>query len=121
MSADVLLAHLENVKRTGDGRWIARCPAHNDRRPSLTVKETPQGVILVKCWSGCSVAEVMNAVGLDMTALFPEKTSVGGKPEGRPFPAADVLRALSFETMIVSLTAIRMAEGKQVVGELNRL
>jgi hypothetical protein len=115
MSADVLLAHLENGKRTGDGRWLARCPAHADRRPSLSVRETPEGVLLVKCWSGCSASEVMAAVGLEMSALFPEKINVDGtKPERRPFPAADVLRAVSFETMIVSLAAADMAAGKTI-------
>lgn len=117
MSADILLAHLENVKRTGDGRWIARCPAHKDRRASLAVRELGDGRVLAHCFAGCSIAEVLAAVGLDIAALFPEKTYVGGKPERRPFPATDVLRALSFETMIVSLTAIRMAEGKPVVGD----
>lgn len=117
MSADALLAHLENVKRTGDGRWIARCPAHEDRRASLAVRELGSGVILAHCFAGCSISEVLDAVGLDMTTLFPEKTIVNGKPERRPFPATDVLRALSFETMIVSLTAIRMVEGKPVAGD----
>lgn len=117
MSADALLAHLENVKRTGDGRWLARCPAHADGRPSLSVKETGEGVVLLKCWAGCSAAEVMAAVGLDMSALFPEKTILGGKPERRPFPAADILRAVSFETMIVSLAAAQLAKGKRLAAE----
>lgn len=116
MSADILLAHLENVKHTGDGRWIARCPAHEDRRASLAVRELGDGRVLAHCFAGCSVTEVLGAVGLDMAALFPEKTIVDGRPERRPFPATDVLRALSFETMIISLTALRLAEGKPVVG-----
>lgn len=122
MSADTLLAHLENVKRTGEGRWLARCPAHDDKRPSLSVRETSEGIVLLKCWSGCSAAEVVAAVGLEMTALFPEKTIVGGERERRPFPAADVLRAVSFETMIVSLAAAQMARGKPLAGDdLERL
>lgn len=122
MSVDALLAQLENVKRTGDGRWLARCPAHEDKRPSLSVKETAEGVVLLKCWSGCSAADVVAAVGLDMTALFPEKTIVDGKPERRPFPAADILRAVSFETMIVSLAAAQLAKGKPLAdADLERL
>lgn len=122
MSVDALLAQLENVKRTGDGRWLARCPAHEDKRPSLSVKETAEGVVLLKCWSGCSAAEVVAAVGLDMAALFPEKAIVDGKPERRPFPAADILRAVSFETMIVSLAAAQLAKGKPLAAaDLERL
>lgn len=114
MSAVALLAQLENVKRTGDGRWLARCPAHEDRRASLTVRELSDGRVLAHCFAGCSINEVVSAAGLDMTVLFPEKTIVDGKPERRPFPAADILRAVSFETMIVSLAAAQLAKGKSL-------
>jgi hypothetical protein len=117
MSADTLLAHLDNIKRTGAGRWIARCPAHEDRRASLAVRELDDGRVLVHCFAGCSVYEVLGAVGLDMAALFPEKTLDGGKPERRPFPASDVLRAVSVEAMVVALAAFQMAKGKPIVGD----
>lgn len=117
MSADALLARLESVKRTGDGRWIARCPAHEDRRASLAVRELADGRVLAHCFAGCAVSEVLDAAGLDMAALFPEKTTLNGKPERRPFPAADVLRAVSFETMIVALAALDMAKGKRLSDE----
>jgi hypothetical protein len=122
VSADVLLSQLENVKRTGDGRWLARCPAHEDRRASLAVRELGDGRVLAHCFAGCSIAEVIGAVGLDMAALFPEKNIVDGKPERRPFPAADILRAVSFETLIVSLAAAQLVKGKPLVGDdLERL
>ncbi len=122
MSVDALLAHLDGVKRTGEGRWLARCPAHDDKRPSLSVRETSDGVVLLKCWSGCSTAEVVAAVGLDLAALFPEKTIDGGKPERRPFPAADILRAVSFEALIVSIAAADLAAGKTITHpDLERL
>jgi hypothetical protein len=117
MSADTLLSALDHVKRTGDGRWIARCPAHADRRASLAIRELPDGRVLVHCFAGCAVAEVVGAVGLDMTALFPEKNIVDGKPERRPFPASDVLRAVSFETMIVALAAAQLAKGTPLADE----
>lgn len=116
MSADALLDHLEGVKRTGDGRWLARCPAHEDRRASLAVRELGDGRVLAHCFAGCSIAEVLGAVGLEMSALFPEK-QIDGKPERRPFPAADILRAVSFETMIVSLAAAQLAKGKKLAAE----
>jgi hypothetical protein len=123
MSADVLLSHLENVKRTGDGRWLARCPAHEDRRASLTVRELGDGRVLAHCFAGCAINEVVSAAGLDMTVLFPEKIIADGtKPERRPFPASDVLRAMSFETMIVSIAAADMAAGKMIKpADLERL
>lgn len=117
MSAEALLAQLESFKRTGDGRWIARCPAHEDRRASLAVRELGDGRVLAHCFAGCSINEVLAAVGLEMSALFPEKITLDGKPERRPFPAADVLRAVSFETLIVSLAAAQLAKGKPIAGD----
>ena len=123
MTADVLLSHLENVKRTGDGRWLARCPAHADKRASLTVRELSDGRVLAHCFAGCSINEVVGAVGLEMSALFPEKiTTDGSAPERRPFPAADILRAVSAETMIVSIAALDLAKGKTLAAaDLERL
>ena len=42
--------------------WVCRCPAHDDHRPSLSVAETRDGKILVKCWSGCRQDDVLDAL-----------------------------------------------------------
>lgn len=112
MSADALLSRLENVKRTGPGRWIARCPAHADKRASLSVRELEDGRILVHDFAQCSVQEVVAAVGLDMAALFPEREMQHGKPERRPIPAADILRCVAFEALVVSAAAGAMLAGE---------
>lgn len=112
MAADQLLSQLENVKRTGPGRWIARCPAHADKRASLSIRELEDGRILVHDFAGCSVQEVVAAVGLDMAALFPEREIQHGKPERRPIPAADILRCVAFEALIVSVAAGAMLAGE---------
>jgi DNA primase len=48
MSAEALLAHLDKVRRTGAGRWIARCPAHDDKSPSLAIRELDDGRTLIR-------------------------------------------------------------------------
>jgi hypothetical protein len=48
MSADVLLDKLDGVRPTGAGRWIAKCPAHEDRHASLSVRELDDGHVLQK-------------------------------------------------------------------------
>lgn len=111
MAADKLLSRLENVKRTKPGCWIARCPAHADKRASLSVRELPDGRVLAHDFAGCSVQEVLAAVGLDMTALFPEREIQQGKPERRPIPAADILRCVAFEALVVSAAASAMLAG----------
>lgn len=112
MSVDTLLARLENVKRTGPGRWIARCPAHADKRASLSIRELDDSRVLVHCFAQCSVREVVAAVGLDMAALFPEREIHHGKPERRPIPAADILRCVAFEALVVSVAASAMLAGE---------
>jgi hypothetical protein len=112
MAVDKLLSRLENVKRTGPGRWIARCPAHADKRASLSVRELEDGRILVHDFAGCSVQEVVAAVGLDMAALFPEREIQHGKPERRPIPATDILKCCAFEALVVSAAASAMLAGE---------
>jgi len=61
---------LEGVKEISGG-WQARCPAHRDETPSLSVKET-DGKILIKCHAGCTVESVVRALRLTMRDLFLE-------------------------------------------------
>ena len=113
MVAEALLSRLDKVKSTGSGRWLACCPAHNDRSPSLSIRELDDGRVLVHCFSGCEVEAVLGAVGLTFDALYPEKLTGNGKPrERRPFPATDILRALLHETLVVALAGYKIAKGE---------
>lgn len=111
MSADLLLSKLDRVKRTGVARWIARCPAHADRSPSLSIRELDDGRILVHCFADCGVEDVLVAVGLDFDALYPEKRIEHGKRERRPFNAHDVLECMAEEARIVAFAAGDMVRG----------
>jgi len=46
------------------GGWIDSCPAHDDKNPSLSIKETSDGVLLLKCFAGCSFGQIIEAAGL---------------------------------------------------------
>lgn len=122
MSVDILLSRLDKVKRTGNGNWMACCPSHDDRSPSLAIGEKLNGVILINCHAGCVTLDILGAVGLEFADLYPEKLADHIKPLLKPFPAADVLEALSTETLIVAMTADRMFNDKDMtVGDLKRL
>lgn len=114
MSVDNLLQHLAKVKRTGDGRWLACCPAHADKSPSLSIRETDTGAILLHCFSGCTAHEIVSAVGLDMADLFPPRENGDHftKGERRPFPAADCLRAIAGEAQLVLIAAADLQAGR---------
>jgi hypothetical protein len=112
MDVTTFLAHLDGVKGR-NGSWVARCPAHEDRSPSLTVKELGDGRILMHCFAGCGTDAVLGVLGLSMGDLFPEPLATRMTPV-RAFSAADALRALKFESSLVVMAAADTAEGKPV-------
>jgi hypothetical protein len=69
MTADAF-ADLVQAQRIGTGRWKARCPAHNDRSPSLSIREGDGGRVLVLCRAGCSLDAILAALKLVKRDLF---------------------------------------------------
>lgn len=114
---DAILSRLDKVRRTGQGNWLACCPAHDDKNPSMTLREEGDGRILVTCWAGCSFDEIVGAVGLGWGAWFPEKIQNHAPPVRRPFPAADVLEATYMESLIVATAACNVANGVELTPE----
>ncbi|GJL72973.1 MAG: hypothetical protein NMNS01_21720 [Nitrosomonas sp.] len=111
-----LLSNLRKVKRTGHDRWIACCPSHNDKNPSLAIKNN-DSKILLKCFAGCDAHKIVSAIGMDLSSLFPERTSANGRPVKNPFPASDVLRCIQFETLVVAVIASSIAKGEELTQE----
>ncbi len=68
-TADKLLGRLDGVRETGPGRWMARCPVHKDRRPSLSVRQVDDRV-LIHDFAGCPASDILVAVGLTLADLF---------------------------------------------------
>ena len=63
-------AELVNARPTGRGTWIARCPAHEDRSPSLSISEGRDGRVLLHCWAGCQAQTVLDRLKLRLRDLF---------------------------------------------------
>ncbi len=119
MTADRILRRLDSVRSSGQGRWLARCSGHEDKRPSLSIRELDDGRILLHCFAGCSVEEVVAGVGLELQDLFPNRPQSQDYVRGkrRPFPAADVLRALADESMIVVVAAANIGHGEALTDD----
>ncbi len=87
-----LLAKLHGVKETGRETghkgWLARCPAHSDRSPSLALRQTSDGTILIHCFAGCDIRGITDAVGIDTADLFPHADR-HGKPIQQPLTDAE--------------------------------
>lgn len=114
MLAQILLDRLGGVRETGPNRWLAQCSAHEDKTPSLSVREV-NGRVLVHCFAGCSVHDVIGAAGLELHALFETGPDSGrSRPAIRPVPARDILLALGNELAFVVICASDMAKGESL-------
>lgn len=67
---EVLKAAMPAGKLVG-GQWRFRCPSHQDRNPSLVVRELPDGRLLLRCHAGCRSEDVLDALGLEWADLYP--------------------------------------------------
>lgn len=83
VAVDRFLERLDRVKRTPSG-WQARCPAHDDRAPSLSVAEGDDGRVLVRCHAGCGLEDVLGALGLEARELFEASGDVSAPIRAEP-------------------------------------
>lgn len=83
MKLDELLTRLASPTKSASG-YMARCPAHEDSSPSLSVAEGDDGKLLLKCLAGCPTEDVTKATGLTMADLFPDdgKRNGNGRAHG---------------------------------------
>ena len=106
MTVEELLARvdLKGLRRSGTG-YLACCPAHEDRSPSLSISER-DGRLLVHCHAGCNPQAVVSALGLQMSDLFAD--------EGR----SSSVRAVKVVDPRGGLTLEALAEAKALPAEL---
>ena len=69
---DALLSRLELVTSTGPDRWKARCPAHQDKTPSLSIRQADNRILLFD-FGGCEVSDILAAIGLTWSDICPER------------------------------------------------
>jgi len=102
MTIETILSRLDKVRQTGPNRWTARCPAHDDKGPSLSLRDDA-GKVLLHCFAGCDPIAVLDAIGVSFDELFPEPLK--HEPSNRkPIPARDILECIALESKIVFMT-----------------
>lgn len=117
MTIEEFLPWLDGVKQRGS-RWSARCPAHADRSPSLSVSEGDKGVLL-KCWAGCSVVEICQSLGIEQRDLFFDALDSNPKRRKHPAPPARLdRRAQAFRFELAALDLRLRAERIAQAGTL---
>lgn len=136
MSAPIenILSRLDKVRQRQAGQWSARCPAHADKGPSLSVRETPEGAVLLHCFAGCTTTDVVGAMGLELNDLFPpnERPANAPKRTARAIAPSQALEILARESTLVAVVASTLAKGQalteadrqrliQAVGRINEI
>ena len=123
MIADIL-PRLDRVKETKQGQWLACCPAHQDREPSLALKELSDGMVMLHCWSGCDAREIVNAIGLDMRSLYPPmQESIQGRNVKQAMPSwkrQQFVDLFNFERLVANIFRADVKANRFKVNDLNR-
>ena len=110
-----MVERLQGVRATGPRRWIAKCPVHENRSPSLSIRELDDGRVLLHDFGGCATSDVVTSVGLQFRDLFPEHTGPQEfKPSRQWVHARDVLACLATEGQILALVANDIANGRPI-------
>lgn len=97
---------------TGKDHGVFKSPTRDDRKWSCTFRILSDDRLLIHDHGGDSAQEILAAVGLTLEDLFPEPITARGKPERRPFPAADCLRAVAFEGAVILSVGAQLLQGK---------
>jgi hypothetical protein len=106
---NLLLSHLDGARRITDSRYIAKCPAHDDGDPSLSIRQLPDSRILIKCFAGCGALEVLESVSLDWGVLMPD--------DGLYEPVAERREREARHDMIVDYLLTVLREGGRLSEE----
>ena len=102
-----VLSKLRGAKRSGKG-WVARCPAHDDCQPSLSVAEGDDGRALVNCHAGCTFEQIVKALELKTEDLMPRTDSHKARPARK---ASSSRRAKVFVSSAEAVEALECRQG----------
>lgn len=115
MTIEALINGLDGIKETGHGKYVARCPAHNDRSPSLAIKECGDGRVLLHCFAGCETEDVLSSIGLAFSDVMPEQALEHRVRRVRwEMPAKEGLQSLDHEALVVAVISNDILESRSV-------
>ena len=107
MSLATVLQKFERVKETAPGKYVALCTGHADKSPSLTIRETDDGRVLLHCFAGCPVEHVLAGAGLTFIDLFPERPR-SDRPRG---PSRAQQSEIDLALIVVEIAKTERARG----------
>lgn len=78
---NVFLQSFKNVKQTAPNQYICRCPAHFDKKSSLSISYNQiEDKIALHCHAGCATADILTEVGKTWADIMPTKEDAPAKP-----------------------------------------
>jgi len=97
VTAEQIADRLE-ARRAGSG-WVARCPAHDDKRASLSVGAGDDGRVLLSCHAGCTFDAILAAAHLTTEDVFPPRAEKPRPQIRATYPYCDESGAVLFEVV----------------------
>src|SRR5208337_4488641 len=91
-----VLPRLEGVRRE-HGCYIAKCPCHDDRRASLSIREE-YGKLLLHCFAGCSFEAIIAALDGRPWHRAPGPSRENGRPPLNDAKRSEIARRIWRET-----------------------
>jgi 5S rRNA maturation endonuclease (ribonuclease M5) len=88
---DLVLGKLDGVRRQG-GSWMARCPAHDDHKASLSVARGTEQQVVLRCHANCDSLDILDALGLSWADL----SANGRAPAGDWTPAGPAIATYTY-------------------------
>ncbi len=118
MTIETLLSRLGRAKETGSSRWVACCPSHDDRTPSLSIKQLECGKILIHCFAGCGAFDVLDSINLSMSDLCTDDWKPTKPPRWAALDATIVIIARDNISRGIKLNDADMQRYKKAVRRL---
>lgn len=103
------------AKRTGPNTFVAPCPAHDDNRPSLSIRVAGDHV-LIHCWAGCGAAEIVAALGLELRDLFEHRrtdTYIDARCPQLP-PARELITLFEHDLSVIDIAGSMLQAGQRL-------
>jgi 5S rRNA maturation endonuclease (ribonuclease M5) len=89
---ELVLGKLDDVRQHG-GYWMARCPAHDDNKASLSVARGTEQPVVFKCHAGCDRDVILDALGLSLTDVSNPRDQNG---QGEWTPAGEAIAVYDY-------------------------
>lgn len=93
-----IIHNFEGVRRSANG-FLARCPAHEDKVQSLSIKDDGRKILL-NCFAGCDIHQILKAAGLELKQLFHDNDQLQPKRQPNPFDGSNVVTSAKKEVAV---------------------